>query len=125
MKRLLIWLIIVLIATVGIGYYALLFGNEGQSGAICVFDKTLGWQCPGCGGQRAVAAILHGNFIEALFFNPLIYVYIALVVYLVIILVEGYLLKNQKVIDKMVLPVNFGYIFLGVLILFTVVRNLV
>jgi len=37
----------------------------------CVFYKTTGLYCPGCGTQRAVHAFLHGNFLIAFRYNPL------------------------------------------------------
>lgn len=35
----------------------------------CVFRMLTGWDCPGCGLQRAVHALLHGRFAEALQYN--------------------------------------------------------
>ena len=35
----------------------------------CPFKLLTGLQCPGCGGQRAVYALLHGHFSEALRYN--------------------------------------------------------
>ena len=38
----------------------------------CPIHELLGLQCPGCGGTRAVAAVLHGRFIEAMNLNTLV-----------------------------------------------------
>ncbi len=38
----------------------------------CPFHAAFGILCPGCGGTRAVAALLHGRWLEALHFNALI-----------------------------------------------------
>lgn len=35
----------------------------------CVFHQLTGWQCPGCGVSRAIHALLHGRFAEALSYN--------------------------------------------------------
>ncbi len=35
----------------------------------CPFLWLTGWKCPGCGSQRAVHHLLHGNFLEALRVN--------------------------------------------------------
>ena len=38
----------------------------------CPIYAALHLECPGCGGTRAIAALLHGNLGEALRFNALI-----------------------------------------------------
>lgn len=38
----------------------------------CPFHKYLGLDCPGCGSQRAVHALLHGNIMLALNYNALL-----------------------------------------------------
>ncbi|NGM66204.1 DUF2752 domain-containing protein [Sphingobacterium sp. SGR-19] len=38
----------------------------------CPFKALTGFDCPGCGSQRAVHAILHGDFREALHHNALL-----------------------------------------------------
>ena len=36
----------------------------------CMFRLLTGYDCPACGGQRALHALLHGEFLRALMFNP-------------------------------------------------------
>jgi len=43
----------------------------------CVFKQATGLDCPGCGTTRALHALVHGRFGEALHFNPLLFVFIA------------------------------------------------
>lgn len=38
----------------------------------CPFHKYVGLDCPGCGSQRAVHALLHGNILQALNYNALL-----------------------------------------------------
>jgi hypothetical protein len=38
----------------------------------CPIRQYLHLQCPGCGGTRALAALLHGHLVEALHLNALI-----------------------------------------------------
>ena len=38
----------------------------------CPFHEYFHLQCPGCGGTRALAALLHGHLVEALLLNALI-----------------------------------------------------
>lgn len=35
----------------------------------CPFHALTGWECPACGGQRALHALLHGRLGEAVRFN--------------------------------------------------------
>src|SRR6516225_2827850 len=37
----------------------------------CIFHRTTGLLCPGCGSLRALHQLLHGHFITAFRFNPL------------------------------------------------------
>ncbi len=50
----------------------------------CVFRSLTGWECPACGGQRALHASLHGEWAAALRYNPFLLValpYLAAVVF--------------------------------------------
>ncbi len=38
---------------------------------VCLFHQATGWQCPGCGGLRAVHQLLHGHIAEAFRLNAL------------------------------------------------------
>lgn len=40
----------------------------------CPFLSVTGFQCPGCGSQRALHCLLHFDFITALHYNPLLVV---------------------------------------------------
>ena len=39
----------------------------------CLHKKLFGFDCPGCGGQRALVLLLKGDFTEAFFMYPAIY----------------------------------------------------
>ncbi len=46
----------------------------------CLNKKLFGFECMGCGMQRSVSLILHGDFIGALYMYPAIYTLIPLFV---------------------------------------------
>lgn len=49
----------------------------------CPFLLLTGLECPGCGSQRAIHSILHGDFIMALRYNALLVVSIPFVLSLI------------------------------------------
>lgn len=44
----------------------------------CVFKMLTGWDCPGCGTQRAVHALLHGRVAQAWGYNAALFVLVPL-----------------------------------------------
>lgn len=50
----------------------------------CLFRQLTGWECPACGGQRALHSLLHGHVAQAIHFNLFLVVavpYLAAVVW--------------------------------------------
>lgn len=41
-------------------------------GSICLFHDIIHLYCPGCGGTRAVNALLHLNFVDSFLFHPIV-----------------------------------------------------
>lgn len=61
--------IAVALALIGVIYYVL-DPSEGMWLLKCPFRLITGLECPSCGSQRALHALLHGEFGAALRFNP-------------------------------------------------------
>lgn len=47
----------------------------------CPFHLLTGWFCPGCGSQRALSSLLHGNLLEAMHNNILMVLFLPLLLY--------------------------------------------
>lgn len=56
---------------VGIGIW--LTGGTAASGPPCLFRLLASWPCPTCGSGRGAAALLHGDLLGALRYNPLFF----------------------------------------------------
>jgi hypothetical protein len=70
-----------LIAFTGILWFFKNHNPDGGNFPKCPFKWATGYQCPGCGSQRATHHLLNGRFSEAFRLNPLFMValpYIAL-----------------------------------------------
>ncbi len=50
----------------------------------CPFLVATGYECPGCGSQRAIHALLHGDIVAAWHFNAMLIVFIPIIVTLLI-----------------------------------------
>ena len=49
-----------------------IYEYQGGSGMECMFYRFTGLYCPGCGSGRAVNALFHGRFAEAVSYNILL-----------------------------------------------------
>lgn len=50
----------------------------------CISHRFTGYDCPGCGTARALHAIMHGQWAQALRFNASLFVALPLVAYLLV-----------------------------------------
>ena len=67
------WIIgaVAVIVIAGIAIYSTFDPSTVRFFPRCTFLTLTGLKCPGCGTQRAVHALLHGNFLEAVRFNAM------------------------------------------------------
>lgn len=86
-RALIVLLALALVALAGMVYFAF---DPSQSRFFprCVFLSLTGWQCPGCGSQRAIHALLHGDIVGAWHYNAALLVAIPVL--------GGYLLGELK-----------------------------
>ena len=38
---------------------------------VCIIKEASGYPCPSCGSTRSVMSIIHGDFVDALYWNPI------------------------------------------------------
>lgn len=112
------------VGAVGLGAAALLhFHDPHDSGSygFCPFLQLTGLPCPGCGGLRAVNNLTRGDVVGAISSNALA---VALVAVLAVAWVLWLWRRLQGSRDRMiVLSTNVGFVAIGVLVVFGVLRN--
>lgn len=89
----------------------------------CPFHLLTGLYCPGCGSQRALSSLLHGEFLQATRFNVLLVVCLPLLFYSAIVLVINKTTGNTF-IQKIFYSSLFVRVVLIVILVFWVLRNL-
>ncbi|MBB1148998.1 DUF2752 domain-containing protein [Myroides sp. NP-2] len=89
----------------------------------CSIKDYTGLDCPGCGGQRAIDAIVKGELKQAFYYNQLIFVYLGVFAYIYVLFVETYVFKNKTFKQRFGFSNSFAYGFLGLILLFFIIRN--
>lgn len=88
---------------------------------ICQFHQLTGLNCPGCGSTRALYALVHGKFRDALRDNALFVLILGAFAYRS---AEFGLNKFFGRANGEFFPIKFLWIFLFILFVFTILRNL-
>lgn len=116
---------LVLILVLLIVFYRSVYSHSGEQWTMqCGFHELTGWLCPGCGGQRAFSHLLNGNVLAALGHNLMIIIILPLLLYIYLVLGQIYLVGNQNFRKYLVLKPWHAYVFLLVLLIFFIVRNI-
>ena len=89
------------------------------SGWQCIFNRATGLYCPGCGGQRAFHALLHGHIATAAQNNLLLFLILPLVG---IKLLEEF--SSKKIFPEVFYSRKFLLPLLIFVVLFFVLRNI-
>lgn len=120
-NRILFLAVIGCMAGIGAGY--LYFHNPLKYPLPCLFHVITGLYCPGCGAGRASYNILHGNFLTAFCYNPvMVFLLPFLGIYFVTVAAD-WALTGKNHVDKKINP----KILIGILVfllIFGVIRNL-
>jgi len=117
---------IALLVTLLGGFFLIYFlfnPTEGLFFPSCPINFFTGLFCPGCGSQRALHLLFHGDLWGAFRFNPLMILSIPILVYGLTVTVLNYILKTSYRVplfyNKLFI---FGYF--GIAILYGILRNL-
>ncbi len=89
----------------------------------CPFHFFTGLYCPGCGSQRALSSLLHGEILQATRFNVLMVASIPLLFYSAMVQVINKTTGNTF-IQKIFYSSVFVRVVLIVILVFWVLRNL-
>ena len=115
------WIFVVIILVV-VGYYFLLNPYEQKYFFIsCPFYKIFGYQCPGCGSQRAFHELLHLRIFEAIKQNVL---FVLAIPYVLLIFYTSFHQEKYRKLRQILMGNKSLLILLIVAILFGVLRNL-
>lgn len=87
----------------------------------CFIKFATGYDCPGCGSQRAIHALLHGDVATAFRYNGLLVVSLPAILYLAVVTLGRKRWENlyRKSTSNIVI-----YTVLVIIILWMIVRNL-
>jgi hypothetical protein len=89
----------------------------------CPFHRFLSLDCPGCGSQRAVYALLHGHVLQAFNYNALLVLSIPFLLIHLIVRVYAHFRKTNLIWNIWYKPV-MPKILLIVVVLFWIIRNI-
>ncbi len=89
----------------------------------CPFHFLTGLYCPGCGSQRALSSLLHGEVLQATRFNILMVASLPLLFYSAIVQVINKTTGNTF-IQKIFYSSTFVRVVLFVILVFWLLRNL-
>ena len=87
----------------------------------CPFLLLTGWQCPGCGSQRAIHSLLHLDFLAAMRYNLLLVLSLPVMV----VLLYAEMVRTRKpAFYARVHRVAFIWVYFAVVCVWWLVRNL-
>ncbi|MDE6494630.1 MAG: DUF2752 domain-containing protein [Duncaniella sp.] len=121
-RRRRVWLAVAIVVAVAAGVY--IYGTFDPVNAFfprCVFKMATGLDCPGCGSQRAVHALLNGEFAAAVRYNAL---FLAEIPLLVAIVLAWVLRDRFPRFNRFVSSQPFILAVLAVIVGWTVARNI-
>lgn len=105
-------------------YYSYYLEGIGTGNLQCTVLFFTGLYCPGCGSQRSLHHLLHGEIMIALRYNALFVIGLPFLLYLYYIVLQLYILRNVKLSSKVIFSTRFALIFIAILLIYFILRNL-
>ena len=116
-----LWILGLLLLAVALYYFFLNPYQQTDFFLSCPFYKITGYQCPGCGSQRAFHELLHFHFLEAFKQNAL---FVLGIPYVLLIFYANFNKEKHQKLRQVLVGNKTLLILLIVAILFGVLRNL-
>lgn len=104
--------------------YIYLTKNGAGAGIPCTWHTLTGYWCPGCGSSRALRALLHLEFYQALRYNALFTVCAPFVGIYFAVVAFRYIKYGENVPVKRKIPLYPLWILCGIAICYGVLRNI-
>lgn len=119
-RTLVITVVLALLLLLGFVYYGL---DPASSGVFpqCMFMKLTGYKCPGCGSQRAIHALLHGDVAGAFKFNAMLLISIPWIT--LCLFAEAQRTRRPQLYDRLNAPLITWFFMIAVL-LWWLLRNI-
>lgn len=90
----------------------------------CPFHSLTGLHCPGCGSQRAIHALLHGEIWTALQYNFLILLAFLVLSYKLFLWLFPYRKKDKKERNNILYANATPWFVFGLVMVFWILRNI-
>ncbi|MDX1462453.1 MAG: DUF2752 domain-containing protein [Marinirhabdus sp.] len=89
----------------------------------CPFHSLTGYYCPGCGSQRAIHQLLHGDLYLAFSYNPFMVLSLPLIAYGIGTKLYNYIFQAQHRV-QLFYKNWFIYGYFAIAVLYWILRNL-
>lgn len=89
----------------------------------CPFHLLTGLYCPGCGSQRALSSLFHGQFLESMQYNFLAIASLPFLLYSAFVYCVNFF-RKKKISQPIFYKTWFVWLILIIVILFTILRNI-
>ncbi|MFV0420396.1 MAG: DUF2752 domain-containing protein [Dysgonomonas sp.] len=123
MKKYILLILSIIFPVVIVYVYYSIYDMMGNN-ALCTFREATGLECPGCGGQRSLHYLLHGNILQALHYNLFFVIALPFLAYFYVMAIRVYILNQKECLKSFIFSSWFGFSLLAFLILFFILRNI-